>query len=62
MYRVSLDNKEDIFNCSERDINFKAIICREQAKLFQLEIVIKQYCGGGVLSVQLKGFRFILYR
>ena len=28
----------------------------------QLEILNKQYCGGGVLSFQLREFRFVLCR
>ena len=33
-----------------------------KAKLSQLENVNQLYCGGGVLSFQLKEFRFVLYR
>ena len=39
----------------------KRLYVENKAKLSQLEIVNKQYCGG-VVSFQLREFRFVLYR
>ena len=40
----------------------KRLSVENKAKPSPLEIVNKQYCGGGVLSSQWREFRFVLYR
>ena len=56
-------NKGRFCNNSEVDtLILKRLSVENKAKLSQLEIVNMQYCGGGVLSVQLREFRFVLYR
>ena len=39
----------------------KRLYTQNKEKLSQLEIVNKQYCGGGVLSFSLREFHFVLY-
>ena len=56
-------NKGRFCNNSEMDILIsKRLAVENRAKLSQLEIENKQYCGGGVLSFKLREFRFVLYR
>ena len=49
-------------NNSEIDtLNYKRLSLENKKKLSQLKIVNKQYGRGGVLSFQLREFRFVLY-
>ena len=56
-------NKGRFCNNSEIDtLISKRLSVQNKAKLSQLEIVNKQYYGGGVSNFQLREFRFVLYR
>ena len=49
-------------NNSEIDkLSSKQLYVENKVKLSQLEIANKKYCGGGVLSFQLREFSFVLY-
>ena len=56
-------NKGRFCNNSEiYQLILKRLSVENKAKLSQMKIVDKQYCGRGVLSFQLGEFRFVLYR
>ena len=60
---VVMTNKGRFCNNSEIDtLISKGLSLENKAKQSQLEIVNKQYCGGGVSSFQLREFRSALYR
>ena len=62
MLIISSYNKGRFCNSGIFTLIAKRLSIENKAKLPQLEIVNKQYCKGGVLSFQLREFRFVLYR
>ena len=63
LFKYLQQTRADLCNNSEIDtLISKRLSVENKAKLSQLEILNKQYCGGGVLGFQLREFRFVLYR